>query len=128
MPHFSESSKTKLASVDPRLQRLFNAVIEHYDCKVIFGMRTQEEQQALYAQGRTTPGKIVTHMDGVKRRSRHQDGLAVDVVPYPIDWKDLRRFNNFGWFVKGMAAAMDIEITWGGDWKQFKDYPHFEVS
>ena len=53
--------------------------------------------------------------------------LAVDVVPYPVDWSDIERFIRFGWFVKGLAIGLGIKIRWGGDWKRFKDYPHFEL-
>jgi peptidoglycan L-alanyl-D-glutamate endopeptidase CwlK len=88
---------------------------------------------ALYAKGRSKPGKIVTYKDGVERRSYHQTGNAVDVVPYPISWGNIERFRQFGWFVKGVATTLkrngqiDSDVTWGGDWTRFKDYPHFEI-
>ena len=126
--------KKNLSGVHPDLQTLFNEVVKHFDCTVVSGFRSQEEQEALYAKGRTVPGKIVTHMDGVERRSKHQTGNAVDVVPYPIAWGDVARFKQFGWFVKGVAAtlkrygAIDSEIEWGGDWTRFVDRPHFQIK
>jgi len=132
MPKFSDRSLENLSHVHQDLQALFNEVIKDYDCTVICGMRTQEEQKELYAQGRYKPGNIVTYKDGIERRSKHQVGLAVDVVPYPIDWKDEERFREFGWFVIGVAKTLkrygqiEKDIKWGGQWK-FKDYPHFEI-
>lgn len=127
MPKFGGRSQRNLASVDERLQRLFNEVIKHWDCSVICGLRTAEEQKSLYAKGRSEDGKIVTYADGVRRKSKHQDGVAVDVIPYPIDWSDIVGMREFGQFVKGVAVGMGIKIEWGGDWK-FTDLPHFEVK
>ena len=131
MPEFSAKSRKRLLTVHPDLQTLFLEVIKHRDCSVISGLRSEDEQRALYASGRSEPGKIVTHRDGINRRSLHQTGLAVDVIPYPegYDEDDLRDFGNF---VKGIAVimkrygAIDKNITWGGDW-EWKDKPHWEI-
>jgi len=133
MPSFSNRSLLKLATVHPDLQTLFHEVIKEYDCTVIYGVRSLGEQQGLYAQGRTIDGNIVTNCDGVEKRSKHQDGYAVDVVPWPVDWKDFNRIRTFGWYVKGIAQMLkrcgkiDNDIRWGGDWHRFVDYPHFEI-
>ena len=133
MPSFSDRSKNRLCGVHPDLQTLFHEVVEHFDCTVISGIRTEEEQKALYAKGRTKPGNIVTYKDGVKKKSKHQTGNAVDIVPYPIQWGNIERFRQFGWFVLGVAATLkrygqiDSDVKWGGNWKRFKDYPHFEL-
>ena len=132
---FSERSREALGTADVELQRLFNEVIMHIDCSVIYGLRTLEQQKDLYAQGRTRPGRIVTNLDGINKRSKHQDGLAVDVVPYPIDWDNRERFVHFAGFVRGIAGTMNIKIRWGGDWdgdndlhdQSWMDLPHFEL-
>ena len=132
MAKFSRKSLEILGGVHDDLQVLFKEVVKNFDCTVISGIRTEDEQKALYAKGRTKPGNIVTHKDGVDRKSRHQEGMAVDVVPYPISWGDIERFRQFGWFVMGVAATLkedgkiDNNIEWGGLWK-FKDYPHFQI-
>ncbi len=133
MPEFSKRSLDRLCGVHPDLKTLFHEVVKHFDCTVISGVRTEEEQAALYAKGRTIPGNIVTYKDGVKKKSNHQTGNAVDIVPYPVNWGDIERFRQFGWFVKGVASTLkrygqiDKDIKWGGDWKRFKDLPHFEL-
>ena len=58
MPEFSEVSQSRLATVHQDLQVVFNEVIKHFDCTIIYGLRTLKEQQALYAKGRTAPGGI----------------------------------------------------------------------
>lgn len=133
MPTYSQKSLSKLRTVAEPLQILFIEVIKHVDCTIVCGLRTTEEQQILYAQGRTMPGRIVTNLDGVLKRSRHQinnQGVctAVDAVPYPIDWDDIDRFYRFGGFVLGIASQMGIELTWGGDWVTFTDPPHFQLK
>lgn len=137
MPKFGTVSRTALASSHPDLQRLFNEVIKYRDCAIIKGHRTVAEQQAEYAKGRTKPGKIVTHIDGVKSKGMHNyvPALAVDAVPYPIDWNNTLRFYEFGGFVLGIAATLGIRVRWGGDWDgdgDFKDQklidlPHYEL-
>ena len=133
MPEFSERSLKRLSGVHPDLQTLFQEVVRHFDCTVISGVRTEEEQAALYAKGRTKPGNIVTYKDGVIKKSKHQGGGAVDIVPYPVAWGDIERFRQFGWFVKGVASTLkrygqiDNDIKWGGDWRRFSDYPHYEL-
>lgn len=85
------------------------------------GLRTHKEQDALYAQGRTKPGKVVTNARG--GQSLHNYGLAFDVAfrdaKGNIDWDDLTPFRRFAVIAKGNGLA------WGGDWRR-PDYPHFE--
>lgn len=54
--------------------------------KVFETLRTTARQQALYAQGRTAPGAIVTHVDGVTKKSKHQSGNAADLVLDVARW------------------------------------------
>lgn len=129
---FSEASKDKLYEVHPDLITLFEEVIKHFDCTVVSGVRTEDEQQELYAKGRTEPGEIVTYKDGVVRKSKHQLGMAVDVVPYPTMYSDEGVMRKFGWFVIETAERLkkegliDNDITWGGSWR-FSDMAHFEI-
>ena len=135
MPNFSKSSQKKLETAHQDLQALFQTVIKFWDCTIIYGHRTVEEQQKLYAQGRTKPGKIVTYVYGVNRKSDHNymPSRAVDVMPYPIDWDDRERTREFGWFVLGVArmlkeyGAIENDIKWGGTWKNFVDLPHYYI-
>ncbi|MBE99307.1 M15 family metallopeptidase [Flavobacterium coralii] len=101
-------------------------------------LRTPEEQNALYAQGRTKPGKVVTKAKAWQ--SIHNYGLAFDIVLL-IDRDGNGTFETASWGIKAdfdkdrQADWMEvvnyfksIGFVWGGDWKSFKDYPHFEKS
>lgn len=94
--------------------------------------RTREEQQALYAKGRTVPGAIVTNADGVATRSKHQmqqDGYvhAIDFafVDDPRTPKDETFDPLMPWGVVGQMAE-HLGLTWGGRWK-LHDLGHIEV-
>jgi len=94
-------------------------------------LRTIVEQDALYAQGRTAPGKIVTNAKGGK--SYHNYGLAIDICLI-IDGKEasfdmLKDYD--GDKISDWMEAVSIFKTrgweWGGDWEK-KDYPHFQKT
>jgi LAS superfamily LD-carboxypeptidase LdcB len=79
-----------------------------------------KEQEELYAQGRTKPGPIITNT----RRSAHTNGLAFDIIPYK---NGQLLFNDSVTYEKLGAIGRSLGLTWGGDWRVFKDYPHFEI-
>lgn len=129
MPKFGTASKKQLATADKDLQRLFNKVIEHWDCIVLEGKRSEERQKKLYADGlsKTLNSKHVYPLG--------KPSLAVDVAPYPIKWNDKERFYAFAGFVIGIAVSMGLKTRWGGDWdsdrefhdQNFMDLLHFEI-
>lgn len=130
MTNFSTKSAAKLKTCHINLQIIMLEAIKEFDFTVLCGTRTVEEQQELYAQGRTKPGKIVTWIDGVTQKSNHNytPSRAVDVAPYPIDWNNLERFKALAKIVKRIAFENSVEIVWGGDWKKKPDFPHFELA
>ena len=92
-------------------------------------LRTRAEQDALYAQGRTVPGNIVTNAKGSTYSSQHQWGIAVDFyidmdVDGDGDKKDDAFNNATGLFERVGAIAKSIGLGWGGDWTSIKDRPH----
>lgn len=137
MPKFSKRSQDNLATADNKLQQLFNEVIKDYDCTVIYGHRTPEEQFELFKQGREKKdgwwakvGPTVTNLDGHNKKSKHNylPSKAVDVVPFPLDWDDIDSFKALAEVVKKKAKELGIDVQWGGDWTSFKDYPHWEIK
>ena len=85
------------------------------------GLRTIAEQNALYEQGRTKPGNIVTNAKGGS--SYHNYGLAIDLVQM-IDGKVNWNFD----YKKLKPYADKYGIVWGGTFKSIVDKPHFEIS
>jgi peptidoglycan L-alanyl-D-glutamate endopeptidase CwlK len=89
--------------------------------RITSGLRTWEEQDALYDQGRTKPGNVVTNAKGGS--SNHNYGLAFDVVPIEngnVNW------NSKNWSKIGQIGK-SVGFDWGGDWSGFVDKPHFEM-
>jgi peptidoglycan L-alanyl-D-glutamate endopeptidase CwlK len=129
MPKFGRKSKERLNTCDSNLQKVFNEVIKHVDCSVLEGHREKDRQNKLFEEGKTK----VRYPDG---RHNRQPSSAVDVTPYPVDWKDRERQTLFAGFVIGVASQMGINLRWGGDWDQdfqvvdnrFDDFPHFELK
>ena len=86
--------------------------------------RTKEEQDALYAKGRTAPGNIVTNAKGSSYSSHHQWGTAFDI--YRNDGKGVYTDGD-GFFGKVGKIGKSIGLEWGGDWKSPVDKPHFQL-
>lgn len=127
MPSFSRKSRDRLSTCDERIQKVCKEAIKFFDFSVIYGHRTIEEQDELYAQGRTKPGRIVTWKQGGESVHNTYPSLAVDLAPWPIDWSDTVRFGELAGIIKYVAWQMGVDMTWGGDWPNFKDYPHYQT-
>jgi peptidoglycan L-alanyl-D-glutamate endopeptidase CwlK len=125
-------SEAALATVDPSLASAVRAAATKLEALgtyilVVSGLRTSSEQEALYAQGRTTPGHIVTNAKA--GQSMHNYGLAVDVVPYLSGPAGALNWNAGTEQYAAMVSALKAEgLGWGGDWVHFKDEDHFQLS
>lgn len=87
--------------------------------------RSPEEQAELYAQGRTKPGKIVTQLKkGGKHNSKPAKAfdIAFKKPDGSLDWS-VTNFKRFAAIMKKVAPTVEC----GGDWKRFKDWPHYQV-
>lgn len=119
-------SEKVIATLLPEVQPIARALIQKssemgINIKIISGLRTYEEQDALYAQGRTTPGNIVTNARG--GHSNHNFGIAFDVGVFEGN-KYLPESTKYK--VVG-ALGMDLGLEWGGNWKSIVDQPHFQL-
>lgn len=85
--------------------------------------RDYESQQALYNQGRTTPGPVVTNAK--PGYSFHNFKCAVDVVPL-INGKPV--WDNEELWKKIGEIGKSCGLEWAGEWKTFKEYPHFQYT
>jgi peptidoglycan LD-endopeptidase CwlK len=90
--------------------------------KIISGTRTYDEQSALYAQGRTTPGPIVTNAPA--GYSNHNFSIAFDIGIF----QDGDYLDDSPLYRQLGAIGKSIGLTWGGDWANIDDEPHFELS
>jgi peptidoglycan L-alanyl-D-glutamate endopeptidase CwlK len=92
--------------------------ITEVDFTVIEGLRTRERQKELVASGASQT-----------MNSRHLTGHAVDLAAWvgEIRW-DWPLYHKIAEAMKHAAAEDGIHIEWGGDWKSFRDGPHFQLS
>ena len=139
MPALSKFSFDNLITCCPELEHTFTVVAEEYDIRVLEGVRSWARQAQLLEEGRTTKGPGQSKHNPPKLDDGTEDQLwlshAVDVVPYPIDWKDAKRFIYLAGLVIGTGRALGYNIRWGGNWDEdqviiddqnFDDLPHFE--
>ena len=115
-----KKSQKALIGVHPDIVKVVTRALEIsvIDFTVIEGLRTLERQKVLYAAGATKTLK-----------SRHLTGHAVDLAPYingSIRW-DWPLFYKIADAMKAASKELGIPLEWGGDWKSFKDGPHWQL-
>ena len=103
----------------------YRITIPSYTMPHVAGRRTAEQQLAFFDQG-------LSKCDGTKKRSRHQDGMAVHIgLRYRksgryISWSKMTSEQR-EIFLIIIRKAEHIGFRWGGRWRSFKDYEHLEV-
>lgn len=118
---FSKRSLKNLIGVHPKLVKLMEEAITNspYDFMITQGLRTLSEQKRLVAQGKSKTMK-----------SYHLVGKAVDIaliINGVVSW-DFALYREVAKHIKKIAKEQGVNITWGGDWKNFKDGPHFQIE
>jgi peptidoglycan L-alanyl-D-glutamate endopeptidase CwlK len=149
------NSRAKLNGVHPKLVAVIERAIEitEQDFSVLEGCRSQQRQWELYGQGRTigemraagAPMSVLAQPAMPKvtwvTKSNHMPkpdgfGHAVDLVPYPLDWNDLSKYDAIKRAMFAAAAELKTKLRWGADWdcdgkpreKGETDNPHFELA
>lgn len=128
MPKLGKASIDRLSTCHSDLRLLFGEVAKHYDLTIVCGHRTKEDQDEAFRTGKSK-------LKWPNGKHNQMPSLAVDAVPFPIDWNDKMRFYHFIGYVRGVAAQLGIKIRCGADWdgdfdfkdQNFHDLPHFEL-
>lgn len=122
-------SLQNLSGVHPDLVAVVKRAIQitEQDFTAIEGVRNIDRQRKLLKAGKSTT-----------LNSRHLTGHAVDIAPYPFngDFDDDGIPNIEDWdqyypleaAMKQAADELEVDLEWGGDWKSFKDGPHYQLS
>jgi peptidoglycan LD-endopeptidase CwlK len=113
-------SLSRLEGVHSDLVRVVKkaAAMSSLDFTVLEGLRTKARQQQLFQNGATKT-----------MNSRHLNGHAVDLAPMiggTVSW-DWPLYHKLAAIVKAAAVAEGVPIEWGGDWRSFKDGPHWQL-
>ena len=124
MPRFGKRSRERLKGVNAKLVNVLNELVKIMDVTIIEGLRTEDRQDELVAQGKSKT-----------KYSKHLLGKAVDLAPYPIDWEDRERFHYMGGMLRGIGKQLKVDLRWGGDWDSdgeikdngFDDLVHVEI-
>ena len=137
-PNTDKVSLTRIEKLHPKVRnevkQIYNKVLErNVTIRFTDTLRTFQEQEALYAKGRTKPGKIITNAKAGE--SYHNYGLAIDFCLLLNDGKevswdrnlDMDEDNQKDWN-EVVAVFKHYGWEWGGDWNNFKDYPHFQKT
>lgn len=142
---YYKASQAKYGTFDPRSEgiiytlapkaqdaaRRFLGVARDFPAvvKLLSGTRTYAEQNALYAQGRTVGGRIVTNARG--GQSNHNFGIAFDVGIFNggaynegRNAKEDKQYSDLAALVKQRLPGV---LAWGGDWRSIVDKPHYEL-
>jgi len=111
--NLSERSINNLIGVDEKLKLVVMRAIQltDVDFGCICGLRTEEEQAELFRKG-------ASQCDGVNKRSKHQDGMAVDLMAYigsRGSW-ELKLYDNIADAMKQAAIELDTGVRWGAAW------------
>lgn len=130
-PHLAISkvddrSEKHIATLLPEVQPIARALVQKaavngINIKVISGLRTYAEQDALYAKGRTAPGPKVTNARG--GYSNHNFGIAFDIGVFSGSsyLPESPKYKAVG------VLGMDLGLEWGGNWTSIVDQPHFQL-
>lgn len=129
MPEFSKTSRDRLNTCDKRLIMIFEMVVQNFDCTVLQGHRDKALQDAAFAAK-------ASKLRWPNSKHNRKPSAAIDVAPYPIEWKNNARFYYFAGHVMTTAKLMDVPLRWGGDWDRdtqtndqtFFDLVHFEID
>ena len=124
---FSKKSLDKINNpkFHPKLKQLLLEAIKTtpIDFTVLETVRTIEQQRIYVTKGTSKTMKS-RHIP-----STNKSGLceAVDIAPYPIDWKNIAKFKQLSEHILKVAKQLGINIEWGGMWKM-RDMPHYQLK
>lgn len=149
--NLSQKSLDRLVGVDERLQRVVKRAIQlsKQDFMVLEGVRTRQQCMTNYGKGRTIAQCVAKGVPAQYANpraakvtwlnnpftSKHVNGKAVDLVPYPVDWDDLKKFDLIAQAMLQAAKELGVPVRWGADWdsdgkpreRGESDSPHFEI-
>lgn len=132
----TEESQRRLDTCHDDLRKVFMEVDKYIPLQILEGERGQVAQDAAYY---AVPQRSKVKWPNSKHNTTKDrpKALAVDAMPLPIEWNNIKKLHFFAGFVMAIAYSMGIDLRWGGDWDGDKilgepnddwDKPHFELQ
>ncbi|WP_418027039.1 M15 family metallopeptidase [Paenibacillus sp. JJ1722] len=137
LEQIKKKSDKRLSGLHPVFKMTLEKLIDRCYARGVWvlitqGLRTYAEQDALYAQGRTKPGQVVTKARG--GYSNHNFGFAADFALLlrdgrTVSWDTLKDDDKDSLpdWSEVVEEAKKLGLEWGGDWRSFKDMPHLQM-
>ena len=124
----TQNQSADLKLLRPKVRKLAESLIlgckrEGFEIIISRGLRSTDEQNKFYAQGRTKPGNIITLVKG--GFSFHNYGVAFDIRPV-VKGRDEEEKKKL--YQKAGTIGMALGLEWGGTWTEFLDLPHFQYT
>jgi len=125
---FGKKSASELLTCHPDLQMIMNDIIQLRDFTITCGYRDEISQNKAFSEGKSK-------LKFPNSKHNKQPSLAIDIAPYPIDWKNDKRFGDLVRFIQGYALGkygirIRVGMDFNGDYEyndNFMDYPHIEL-
>ena len=121
MAKFGKRSLANLKTCHPDLQKIMTAAILWVDFSVVCGHRSEKKQTEAYQNG-------YSKLEFPLSKHNIAPSKAVDVIPYPTGYKNIKKFNELAKVIKTEATRLNIDIVWGGNFRTWKDYPHWQLK
>lgn len=121
MPTFSSRSLKARAELHPSLQQIVDVAIKEIDFVVLDAQRGRAEQERAFAEKKSR-----AHFG--QSAHNYAPAIAMDIVPYPVDWGNTQRFRDLHKVIMRIADEQGTPIEWGGSWKSLVDMPHYELK
>ena len=125
MPTFGKHSKLELMTLNGALIEMLSNAIDYYDFTILQGFRNAEKQNRAYDNGKSK-------LRFPYSKHNRYPSRACDIVPWyrnkpHIHWDDIDAFYQLHYVITKIASDHGVPLIWGGSWKDFKDYPHYEL-
>lgn len=118
---YGKKSLEVRSTLHPDLQKVVDETAEKVNCTLLCGHRNKKDQDDAFTRG-------ASKLKWPNSRHNTWPSEAVDIVPYPLDWKNIKAFKELAVKIKEAAKKVNVEVEWGGDWKNFRDYPHWQLT
>ena len=119
---YGPKSIAQRATLHPDLQKLVDEIAKEVNCSILCGHRNKEDQDAAYSKG-------TSKVTWPNSRHNSTPSEAVDIVPFPCNWQDIKAFKEMAVKIKEVAESIGVEVEWGGECfgPKFRDYQHWQL-